>query len=607
MGGPDTTAGGEIETAAEHIPFGDPQTSGQEYLHAGVRGVTGAAPFGVPGGARALATTALSGASSGLSSDFARQHGFGRGVQIAAGILGGLIPGGASLRVLARNAPEAALPEASTTAPPPIPRGPMATIARLTGTDRTVGARLVAQRLHDDGINPYDAGRVISEAQANGTPAVLADLGENTRALASSVSRQAGPARTIAKGFTKERQMGQMDRVRDAINRDLGPTTDILSESDRLLQQARERAGPLYDQAYATPVPASPRLQAILATPAGRAALARARTIAANEGKDPTEMGLLLDEKGEVVLQPGNPLSFTESQRANPVTQRAIQPGGSLGRAPARPPTFADALKTKLEGETAAKGMPVRIDAEEAIDKGVPADVVYFNANVADKSKLRLRFPSIFGTRYGKMTGKQQHLISLDMDDVDPVGWGFDHKVGQRLDPEEIGDLLGRSLQGDASALERGPAFEAWTAHQEAQARRAEFEGRFPNGPPVERVGSPATLADLRASDAPPDIGRLPALGPNYRTETLDYVKRGLDDIIEQNRNPITGKLDLDESGRAVNGLKNRLLDEMDRLNPHYRSARQAYAGPAALNSAMRDGKRPSTNPHPRSTSGSRT
>jgi hypothetical protein len=85
---------------------------------------------------RTVATTALSGASSGLSSDFARQHGFGRGVQTAAGIVGGMVPGAATVRLLARNAPEAALPVASTTAPPPIPRGPMATIARLTGADQ---------------------------------------------------------------------------------------------------------------------------------------------------------------------------------------------------------------------------------------------------------------------------------------------------------------------------------------------------------------------------------------------------------------------------------------------------------------------------------------
>jgi hypothetical protein len=379
MGGPDMTPGGEITTAAEHIPFGDPQTSGQEYLHAGVRSVTGAAPFGVAGGARVLATTALSGAGSGLSSEFARQQGFGRGVQTAAGVVGGLVPGGAALRVLARNAPEAALPEASTAAPPPIPRGPMATIARLTGSDRSVGARLVAQRLHDDGINPYDAGRVISEAQANGTPAVLADLGENTRALASSVSRQAGPARTIAKGFTKERQMGQMDRVRDAINRDIGPTTDVLAEAENLGNAARAKAQPLYQAFEAHDPVQSPRLDALLATPSGRKALARAREIAADDMAGDAVSGL----------------------------------------------------------DSVARGTP----------------------------------------------------------------------------------------------------------------------------------------------------------GATFSPRVLDYVKKGLDDVVESFRDKTTGRLTLDEGGRATNTVRANFIKEADRLIPEYGAARAAYAGPAAMKSALLDGK----------------
>jgi hypothetical protein len=193
-----------------------------------------------------------------------------------------------------------------------------------------------------------------------------------------------------------------------------------------------------------------------------------------------------------------------EAMRANPDTLRAIEPPAELGRAPAAPETFSDTLKAKLKADSKAKGMPVRIDAEHAIDSGVSADLVYLNPNVADKSALRLRYPSIFGTRYGKMTGKQQHLVSLDMDEFDPVAWGFDHKAGGRLDPEDLGDLLRRSLEGDPSAFQRGAAFDAWTAHHEAEAQRAEFAGRFPDGPPVERTGAPATLEDIRSNEPPP-------------------------------------------------------------------------------------------------------
>lgn len=77
---------------------------------------------------------------------------------------------------------------------------------------------------------------------------------------------------------------------------------------------------------------------------------------------------------------------------------------------------------------------------------------------------------------------------------------------------------------------------------------------------------------------------------PNMRT--LDAAKRGLDDLVEQYRDPTTGKLSLDQNGRALVQVKNALVQEMDRLNPAYAQARAAYAGPSASLDAMALGKR---------------
>lgn len=79
----------------------------------------------------------------------------------------------------------------------------------------------------------------------------------------------------------------------------------------------------------------------------------------------------------------------------------------------------------------------------------------------------------------------------------------------------------------------------------------------------------------------------MPANGQNYTTQTLDYVKRGMDDVLEQQRNPITGRLVLDEAGRAQNGVRQQFLSEVDRHNPAYQDARNAYAGPAQSRDAM--------------------
>jgi hypothetical protein len=111
---------------------------------------------------------------------------------------------------------------------------------------------------------------------------------------------------------------------------------------------------------------------------------------------------------------------------------------------------------------------------------------------VVDKAQLQLRNPSLFGTRYGRMSNNQQVLRSLDMDNIDPAEWGFDNLVGRQLGSDEVADLLRRDLEGDPSALQRGSAYDAWTAHQERAASKAEFEGR--SCPSSSRAGSLASL-----------------------------------------------------------------------------------------------------------------
>lgn len=76
--------------------------------------------------------------------------------------------------------------------------------------------------------------------------------------------------------------------------------------------------------------------------------------------------------------------------------------------------------------------------------------------------------------------------------------------------------------------------------------------------------------------------------------ETLDYVKRALDDVIETKgtKNAVTGRLELNEAGRAAAKLKKAFVREVDSLYPQYAPARAAYAGPAAAKAALEDGKR---------------
>ena len=72
--------------------------------------------------------------------------------------------------------------------------------------------------------------------------------------------------------------------------------------------------------------------------------------------------------------------------------------------------------------------------------------------------------------------------------------------------------------------------------------------------------------------------------------QTLDYAKGGLDDMLDAYRDKLTGKLNLDRAGRSIDGVRRKLLKEMDALYPEYPAARAAFAGPASSKAALEKG-----------------
>lgn len=73
--------------------------------------------------------------------------------------------------------------------------------------------------------------------------------------------------------------------------------------------------------------------------------------------------------------------------------------------------------------------------------------------------------------------------------------------------------------------------------------------------------------------------------------QTLDYVKRGLDDVLDTYRDRTTGRLVLDTEGRAVQNVLANFRKELDRLSPTYGQARATYADSARLQNAAELGE----------------
>ena len=93
------------------------------------------------------------------------------------------------------------------------------------------------------------------------------------------------------------------------------------------------------------------------------------------------------------------------------------------------------------------------------------------------------------------------------------------------------------------------------------------------------------------------DVGNLIIEGtPNLRA--MDAAKRGLDDILEGYRDKLTGKLQLDDYGRAVDRVRRSLVKKLDDITTDqtgrsaYKEARAAYEGPAKIKDAAWMGRR---------------
>jgi hypothetical protein len=72
---------------------------------------------------------------------------------------------------------------------------------------------------------------------------------------------------------------------------------------------------------------------------------------------------------------------------------------------------------------------------------------------------------------------------------------------------------------------------------------------------------------------------------PNMRT--INLLKKGWDNILEGYRDGTTGRLNLDEYGRALDSVRRSFLNEVDAVNPVYGEARRAYSGPAQVREAV--------------------
>lgn len=117
-------------------------------------------------------------------------------------------------------------------------------------------------------------------------------------------------------------------------------------------------------------------------------------------------------------------------------------------------------------------------------------------------------------------------------------------------------------------------------ARNAKEIRDAASEGRQPNLTPWHDKDYSITGY---SDNGEPNIGAVPTM------QSLAAAKQGMDKYIMAHRMEDTGKLDA--SGEAMSEFREEFVNEVDRLNPDYKAARDAWSGPSSSMDALNSGR----------------
>lgn len=141
---------------------------------------------------------------------------------------------------------------------------------------------------------------------------------------------------------------------------------------------------------------------------------------------------------------------------------------------------------------------------------------------------------------------------------------------------EDVGDLVNRPSM--RMAMSRAVRIAAEEGRNPTELGFQWDTQQFPGGTTtvMDRVVDPSSGAVRMAPrqvPLPPTSADVPVQVQNPTPQTWDYVKRGLDDVMNTHRDPLTGKLKLDEEGRAVLGTLNDFRGVLTDKSPEYAEA----------------------------------
>jgi hypothetical protein len=239
-----------------------------------------------PAAAPSLGGRILQGAS--LGAGYGGTYGFGSGEGGVENRATNAMVGGVTGAVLGM-----AIPAATTAirkgynALTAVTTQPAANAIRSTVNPKNNALQLTQRQLARDGLTPDDAAAKMQAAiDAGDDSMMLMDVaGDNTRRLGRFASNIPGKGADKLKETVYDRQLAQPERITAAIRKGLDDPENYYTTIDDIIAQRQAASKPLYEQARATPVPFTQKLESLLGRgKVMRDALRKARDMGEAEG-----------------------------------------------------------------------------------------------------------------------------------------------------------------------------------------------------------------------------------------------------------------------------------------------------------------------------------
>lgn len=381
--------------------------------------------------------------------------------------------------------------------------------------------------------------KVTPETLAQADPRLTAAeaIGQPGQAALGALARQAGTTGDDLAGLVSARRVARPEVLKGEFADAVGIAPEAAAgDIQALVNAGRAKAAPLYDAAHDFGPVSSPRLESLSQRPSVRSALKAAINLAREEGQSPEELGLVhLDNMDSWATSNPAEVAATVKTPAGPA--RAPTQGKSLLKFLADSGGVSDA-----QGELAAVG-----------------------AQSWHKGKAYQR-PVI-----GSIDPDQAALMAQEA--------GYFPKYGPRPTERELFDAISQEMRGkplfarevDLKAADRYAA-------SQAADEQAYYGHSGEDAPTMDAYG------------ARPEPFSEPVYVPQPTAKTWDYVKRGLDQGLEKYRDKTTGKLHLDEAGRADLSTLQAIRSELVKLNPRYGEALSVSGDYLGAEAAFKDG-----------------